>query len=48
MIRSGLTGSNFKVIEFDKIIEVEVTTNFIERYYKVGTAKFFSGRTETD
>ena len=48
MIRSGITGSNFKVIEFDKIIEVEVTMNFMERYHKVGTVKFFSGNTETD
>lgn len=48
MIRSGFIGTHFKSIDYDKISDIEVTVNFIERALHVGTIKFFSGRTQTD
>ncbi len=48
MMRSGFIGTDFKSIDYDKISDIEVTVNFIERAFNVGTIKFFSGRTETN
>ena len=48
MMRTGFIGTDFKSIDYDKISDIEVTVNFIERAYNVGTIKFFSGRTETN
>jgi membrane protein YdbS with pleckstrin-like domain len=48
MMRTGFIGTDFKVIDYDKISDIEVTVNIIERYYNVGTIRFFSGRTQTD
>lgn len=46
MVRTGFLGTDFKIIDYDKISDIEVTVNFIERTFNVGTIKFFSGRTE--
>lgn len=46
MIRSGFIGKNFKSVDYDKISDIEVTVNIVERIFKVGTVRFFSGRTE--
>ena len=48
MMRSGFIGTDFKTIDYDKISDIEVTVNIIEKIYNVGTIKFFSGRTQTD
>ena len=48
MMRTGFIGTDFKTIDYDKISDIEVTVNVIERMYNVGTIRFFSGRTETD
>lgn len=48
MVRTGFLGTGFKIIDYDKISDIEVTVNFIERAYNVGTIKFFSGRTESN
>ncbi|MEI7595725.1 MAG: PH domain-containing protein [Bacteroidota bacterium] len=48
MMRTGFIGTDFKTIDYDKISDIEVTVNIIERIYNVGTIKFFSGRTKTD
>jgi len=48
MMRTGFIGTDFKSIDYDKISDIEVTVNFIERAFNVGTIKFFSGRMETD
>jgi hypothetical protein len=48
MMRTGFIGTDFKSIDYDKISDIEVTVNFIERAFNVGTIRFFSGRTETD
>jgi membrane protein YdbS with pleckstrin-like domain len=48
MMRTGFIGTDFKIIDYDKISDVQVTVNIIERIYQVGSIKFFSGRTETD
>ena len=48
MMRTGFIGTDFKSIDYDKISDIEVTVNFIERLFNVGTIKFFSGRTQTD
>ena len=48
MMRTGFIGTDFKSIDYDKISDIEVTVNIIERFFNVGTIRFFSGRTETD
>lgn len=48
MMRTGFIGTDFKSIDYDKISDIEVTVNIIERAFNVGTIKFFSGRTETN
>jgi len=48
MMRTGFIGTHFKKIDYDKISDMEVTVNVIERTYNVGTIRFFSGRTVTD
>lgn len=48
MMRTGFIGTDFKTIDYDKISDIEVTVNVIERMYKVGSIRFFSGRTQTD
>ena len=47
MIRSGFIGTDFKIIDYDKISDIQVTVSFIERAFNVGTIRFYSGRTET-
>ncbi|MBP2833493.1 PH domain-containing protein [Aquimarina sp. U1-2] len=47
MIRTGFMGTDFKIIDYDKISDIEITVNMIERMYDVGTIRFFSGRTKT-
>jgi membrane protein YdbS with pleckstrin-like domain len=44
MMRSGFWGTDFKVIDYDKISDVEVNVNPIENLLGVGTIKAFSGR----
>ncbi len=48
MIRSGIVSSSFKVVNYDKIVDMEVTVNMIEKMYKVGSIRFFSGQTKTN
>ena len=48
MMRSGFIGTDFKIIDYDKISDIEVTVSLVEKIYNVGTIKFFSGRTQTD
>jgi len=48
MMRTGFIGTDFKTIDYDKISDIEVTVNIIERIYNVGSIRFFSGRTQTD
>ena len=48
MVRTGFIGTDFKSIDYDKISDIEVTVNAVERAFNVGTIKFFSGRTQTD
>ncbi len=48
MVRSGFIGTDFKIIDYDKISDIEVSVNFIERAFNVGTIKFYSGRTESN
>ena len=48
MMRTGFMGTDFKSIDYDKISDIEVTVNFVERAFNVGTIKFFSGRTQTN
>jgi membrane protein YdbS with pleckstrin-like domain len=48
MMRTGFIGTEFKIIDYDKISDIEVTVSLVERMYNVGTIRFFSGRTQTD
>jgi len=44
MMRSGFWGTDFKVIDYDKISDIEVNVNPIENALGVGTIQAFSGR----
>lgn len=48
MMRTGYIGTDFKTIDYDKISDIEVTVNIVERMYNVGSIRFFSGRTQTN
>jgi len=47
MMRSGFWGLDFKMIDYDKISDVEVNVNPIENMMGVGTLRFYSGRTNS-
>lgn len=44
MMRSGFWGTDFKVVDYDKISDLEVNVNPIENLLGVGTIQAFSGR----
>lgn len=48
MMRSGFIGIGFKTIDYDKISDIEVSVSVVESMFKVGTIKFYSGRTQID
>ncbi len=43
MLRTGFFGIDFKTIDYDKIQNIEVNVNPLERFLHVGTIKIFSG-----
>lgn len=45
MIRSGIQGTDYQVIEYEKISIMNVKANIIERLFGVGTIRFFTGKT---
>jgi membrane protein YdbS with pleckstrin-like domain len=45
IMRSGFFGIDFKIIDYDKISDIEVTVNPVENLFGVGTIQAFSGRT---
>lgn len=45
---TGLISTDFKTIDYEKISDIEVNVNVIERLFNVGTIRSFSGRTKTD
>jgi membrane protein YdbS with pleckstrin-like domain len=48
MVRTGFFATGFKIIDYDKISDMQVTVNLVERAFNVGTIKFYSGRTESN
>ena len=48
LMKSGLVGTNFKMIDLDKLIDIEISISPIDKLYSTGTIKFFSGRTKQD
>lgn len=48
MVRTGFPSAGFKIIDYDKVSDIQVTVNLVERAFNVGTIKFYSGRTETN
>lgn len=48
IMRSGFWGTDFKLIDYDKISDIEVNVNPIENIYTVGTIKFYSGRSNSN
>lgn len=46
MIRTGVVGTDFKSIDYDKILDIQVTVSLVERIFNVGTIKFYTGKTE--
>lgn len=47
MMRSGFWGTDFKVIDYDKISDIDVNVNPIENMLGVGTLRAYSGRTSS-
>lgn len=45
LIRSGVLGTSFKSIDYDRIQELDVVVGFIDRLFDVGTVRAFSGNT---
>lgn len=43
IIGRGMKRRKFILIDLDKVIESEVTLNALNRHYRVGTIRFFSG-----
>ncbi len=48
LMRNGVGGTDFKSINYEKISNIEVGVNVVERKYSVGTINFFSGHTQVD
>lgn len=48
MIRTGFIGIDIKSIDYDKVSDIEVTVNVLEKIFSAGSIRFFSGRTETN
>lgn len=46
LVRSGIKGKKIRAIEYDKVVEVTINVNAIERYYDAGSIKFFTGETK--
>jgi membrane protein YdbS with pleckstrin-like domain len=46
IMRTGFWGIDYKIIDYDKISDIEVRVNVIEKIFNVGTVQFFSGRTQ--
>lgn len=44
MMRSGFWGINFNSIDYDKISDIQVTVNPIEKIFGVGTIRFSAGK----
>ncbi len=42
-IRKGIFSPSFKIINYDKILDMEISVNLVEKYYQTGTIKFFTG-----
>jgi hypothetical protein len=47
MMRSGFWGINFNSIDYDKISDIQVTVNPIEKIFGVGTIRFSAGKVNT-
>ncbi len=45
IIRTGFWGIDYKIIDYDKISDMDVNVNPIENIFRVGTITFYSGRT---
>src|SRR5690554_582770 len=43
MVRTGFFGTDFKIIDYDKIQNLEINVNPLEKLFNVGTIRVFSG-----
>jgi membrane protein YdbS with pleckstrin-like domain len=48
MIRSGLFGIDYQIIDYDKIQDIQVNINPIEKIYDVGSVLFNTGHTDNN
>jgi uncharacterized membrane protein YdbT with pleckstrin-like domain len=48
MIKSGALGFDIVSLEYAKISSIELKINFIEKLFKVGSIRFFSGKIDND
>jgi len=46
MLRSGFFGIDFKAIDYDRIINIEVNVNPIEKLFDVGSIRIFTGEVQ--
>lgn len=44
LLRSGVVGTRFKSIDYDRIQELDVTVGIFERFFGVGTVRAYAGR----
>lgn len=47
MITSGIFGTDFRAIDYDRINDIEVNVNPIENNKNLGTIKYFTGKTNS-
>lgn len=45
IFKTGYFGIKFKTVEYDKIIDIELDTHLVDRYFNTGTIRFDSGKT---
>lgn len=43
MLRTGFFGTDFKIIDYDKIQNIEINVNPLEKLFSVGTIRIYSG-----
>lgn len=48
LMSGGFLTANFKMIDYENILDIEIKESLVDKMYQSGTIKFFSGRTKTD
>lgn len=48
MMRTGMFGTHFLAISYDKLADIQVETSILERLFNTGTIRFHSGKINDD